>query len=511
MRLVGLIIAAFAISAALIWATENDLRARAVAYAVDGFSRDISFPIRTSGGEQIAPPVHVTRADSASPVILSGFDSYQTLIFPLPHDARILGGQISLAITAQVAEGARGTLRASVGGSRRAELLLVPGLVVQNVTFDLTAEDLARDHIAVSLNLAGEDQQGQCRSSGTLAAVVSLDNESYLALDLASPAESPRDQFAVSGNVARVAWTKELSAQDRRDAILEAANLLASGADVMFASDDSVAPFTSLTADEMAILRTGMPGQGTVTLPADITEIAALDGLRRFDNAAQWRHRYSLGQLNDVALPEELSFSMFLGPLPVGEHWIVSTTLNRQLIDIVETEGGTVELSRRVELPRDAQGRDNLIEIDARRSAASAVACPDMGRSMAELRSAVLSSSDDRSADVDSGLAILRAVIAEAGFALATDGLPALSAVEAEQVSHLIAETLPASHPVPTDRPLEMRVVAAGVDVSGHYAEMVVGRDETGYIVALPTGEGMIQPQDGLRLRISPADPVRVN
>lgn len=503
MRLLTLILAAVVLSATLIWASQNDLRARATAYFTDGITRDISFPVTTSGGEDRTARVNVMPTTNTQPVILSGFDSYQTVQFALPQDVRILGGRISFVVTAQVSDGAQGMIRANVSGTRRAEMLLVPGMIRERIAFDLTAQDLASDHITVSLSLVGEDREGQCRAGSHMAAVVSLDPETHLALDLEGMPKTPRDRFAVMGEVAHVDWVATLSAQDRNAVIREAANLMANGAQVVFDGDAGPSTPAAMTAADLAILRAGLAPQHMLQLPEDIASTGSLDGLRRFDTAIQWRHQYSLDQIGDGPAPDQLSFSVLLGPLPNGGQWIVSTTLNRKLIDVAVTDGGAVDMQRLVDLPRDLQSTDNVLEIDARRPDVQDVNCADMQRSMGELRSAVLQQTTQTAPNVSSGLAILRGAIADAGFVLANDGLAKLSAVEAEQAAHLVAQILPFADPARQARPLQITVLQDDTGTADDKAAMFVGYDATGGIIALPKSDDISGLQNGLRLVVS--------
>jgi len=141
-----------------------------------------------------------------SPLILSGFPSFGSLQFNLPVDARPVSGRLDLDFTSLVAADVEGVLRVSINGEKRTDFLLQEGENERSLQLQLTSNDLTSSLLSVGLSLQGRGPIAECSVDDAIAAVVSIDGNSGLNLELADGATSARDRLSLWGDRFPVSW-----------------------------------------------------------------------------------------------------------------------------------------------------------------------------------------------------------------------------------------------------------------------------------------------------------------
>lgn len=381
----------------------------------------------------------IYRRDTATPIILSGLPAYQNAIFGLPVDTRPTQGYLQIDATYQVLSEVEGTLRISLNGTRRAEVLLRPGEVKKSVQIILTPADLAGDKIEVSFSMIGARPNAGCSAETSQVATVEIEPSSALFLALDSPIESARDRMISSSGAATVGWSPWFTATRRTNQMIAAAQLVRGNTKVNFVAGNAA---NVLTTPELKILAAE---EGPIVEPPKQWPLAVAStgpnaGLRRFQRRVSWRTRYDLSEYEAYEMPATFDFDLLLGFLDADAYWTVTTSLNGRVVQMDKVPVGDTSFGATVDLPADLHEAVNVIEVTASSSQLLVGACNNGPELIAEMQS---------DAQLIGGgpsylgkLSELRTTLAKRAN-VGMPEVPALTPAEAEAVALLIAAVLP--------------------------------------------------------------------
>lgn len=492
--------------------------------------RDLAFEQRTN---QIVPPSEansvVLRAAPDGLALLSGFPSFQTLVFRLPVDARPVGGYVQIDMTTQVDPSASGVVRATINNLRRAEVLLRPGDTSRQFLIPLAPEELASDQVTISLSLWGSGPHPVCGKDTDTGAVVEIEPTSHMRLSLASPVDTLRDRVIVAGDMVEAGWTP-MPQEEGQARLAAGAELYRRGLSIVFLPETAAPkPVKSLTSlDGRSILASlkasdpalvaarmapgivdestlppaeeallpptilglpdlrdlvatgfGLAGQEAgdeAQWPVAVAETGPNAGVRRFYLNSTWRIPFDLRAMPDGIAPGTLDLDMVLAPLPADGVWTLAVSLNGRLVHVEQVERSARTLARAVALPRELQVITNAVEVTLTSSIETVGICNDGPELVAELtRKTMLMAGSDA---VAPGLPTLRRHLAAAPATSLFTPFP-LTAPEATLATRLVGGTIPTPQALQT----------GGFDTSAAFVR-VLPRDRQDLIGSAPYRPG---------------------
>ncbi|MGR3636409.1 MAG: hypothetical protein ACU0BK_10865 [Shimia sp.] len=383
MRLIGMGLLAFLLAGIALFLSRSEalqLGKRTLVEAFHGPQLRFETAHRPPQGASGRSHVIAQRINPDEPIILSGLPAYQGATFFLPTDARPSSGHLQLDVTVQVLAGVEGVLRVSIGNSRRAELLLRPGEAGRSLKIDLTTEDLTRERLVVSFSLQGESPLTPCGKDEGLEAIVEIETTSALFLALDADELSVRDRANLAGRQVTLNWSKD--PKERAEA-LRAAHILSDASwKVHFGSgSDTILPATAIS---------GLPSGSASQKPkyawsGALAATSTIYGLRRFKNTHSWRIRYDLMDSEEPNVPATFTLDIFLGTTPLEAAWNLSVTHNNRLVDHVTLSQGATYLTRKIDLSKARQARENVIEIVAWSQVGTSETCTEGPDLLAEI------------------------------------------------------------------------------------------------------------------------------
>jgi hypothetical protein len=386
-----------------------------------------------------ATKVAIVRRQTDAPLILSGLPSYASAQFGLPISARPLSGYLKLDTTLQTLKGAEGILRVSIDNTRRGEILLLPGTVVRSLTIPLTPSDLSKPAVTVSFSLLGDGSTESCSGQEDLVVVAEIEASSQLILTLDAPLETAADRVIAWGNVAHVAWTEELTNEQRTDRLAQAVMLARTGMPIVFGGPEGLDE-DGLKQVVAARLDSTPKASGPFPFPAAISQLGGNGGARTFKHSTVWRSRFELqgGAAGETA--GQFDVDLRLGPLPVGARWTVSTTLNGKLLLAETLASDAREFKSTLDLSQHPQGQTNVLDVTATSDQNLPGLCNDGPDLIAEMTDATTlhGSGQTLSGALDS----LRTAL-QNQTDLMLGALPPLSGAEAAAFAHIIGTAIP--------------------------------------------------------------------
>ena len=413
--------------------------------------------------------VRLSRTAPQSPMILSGLPAYHSATFLLPVDARPLSGYLHIDATVQVLAGVESVLRVSIDRTRRAEVLLHPGMAARSVRVPLSPLELSQERLVVSFSLQGRSGQTACGPEDGVAAVVEIETTSHVHVTLDRPLTSLRDRMAGWGGAIHVAWpdrSENLARAEALARLVAAGRLERAGRVIRFEGGGVTSHEVTRLAREL------VPTPVTDAWPRPMAE-GRNGGVRRFHHATSWRLRVDHPGASRQA--GGLRLRLYLGREVGPSGWTVTVTLDGHLLTELQAPGG--ELSRDLPLPV-GMPPGAVIEITASAHTPRTHICDDGPELLAELRpGTVLVAGPVRA---DTPLDALRRGWRDG---VVTLGLPRrLTSPDAARAARLLGQVLPATAPW-KDSPVDTaQVLVLG---GGHDLTRWVGApgwllDETG-------------------------------
>jgi len=371
-----------------------------------------------------------------NPVILSGLPSFAGLEFRLPIDARPVSGDLNLAFTSLVAEDVEGVLRVTINGVKRADFLLQEGERTDAVQVQLAPSDLSAGVLSVGLSLQGRGPIAECTTDDAIAAVVSIDGESGLQLNLSDAPTSTRDQLALWGDRVPVNWTGQTAGDGAASTLHQAAILQQKGYQPLFA-DSGMATDALTTIAGEATRRSAftIPSAYPIPLASDPSN----EGLRKFTRRVNWRYAYDVADLPGGEVPSALDLRLQVGPATNELERDVVVTMNGRLLFSRRVGADTERLNQSVTIPAELQRQSNALDISISAYDADDVRCGDIAQSVAELLPETVLRGGG--ASLSDELAAIRGILSNIGSVVidASD----LSAPDAKAAAELIADLDP--------------------------------------------------------------------
>ena len=318
---------------------------------IPDYEKAISTISDIEGKDVFAAPV-----DTGSPPILSGIPSFANLTFHLPVDSRVTGGTLKLTYASQVAEGVEGALRVMVNGVKRGDLLLLDGTRKERVDIELTRTELLSGTVNVGLSLQGRGQIDECSLDDSIPAVVAIEPESGLRLQLDAPVASIADRLALWGERVPIGWP----ASQELPAVIAAARMFQKGYTPVFAAQ-------GLWNDDLTRLALEAKNLNAADTPPDypipLVTQGSNGGARSFDRSTTWRYHYRVADLPDQLLPAALELRLVLGPVSKDRVQDIAVTLNGHYVYSQRIRISSDQLNRAIALPASLQLPRNTIEI----------------------------------------------------------------------------------------------------------------------------------------------------
>ncbi|MFE3836897.1 hypothetical protein [Pseudogemmobacter sonorensis] len=405
-------------------------------------------------------PVGGPPSGAAGTALISGLPGYGRLAFLLPRQSRVTEAEARVVFTSEMPEGVNATLRISVNGQRRAEVMLPAGRDEREVTIPLAVQDLSRNALQLSFAITGVSTGALC-GPHIGNALVTLQPGTRLDVLTARPISGTDDRFRAAGGIVTLAWPEDGTAQDgigggfgRPLADAEAAKLLDLAARAMRegmglsfrpATGATEGAFLATTEELARMLAAPDPWRGGAQAPSwplEIASGASGAALRSFTGSQSWRYAFSGADLPDDRMPGAIEYGLKLGPIATGDGrdidgggWLVSVTYNGHLIEAFNAGEGT--LRRRAALPEGLTGQGNLLEISVGRGFGVDGACNDGPPLVAELLDdSVLLPGPAMPDGIDARLGRLLGTAP----ALEPDGTARLTLPEAQAAARLLAD-----------------------------------------------------------------------
>ncbi|MEM8726999.1 MAG: hypothetical protein AAGE86_15915, partial [Pseudomonadota bacterium] len=320
----------------------------------------------------------------------------------------------------------------------------------------------------------------ECTTDDAIAAVVNINGNSGLQLNLASAPETTRDQLALWGDRVPVSWTGNTAGSGAASTIKQAALLQAKGYRPIFAD-------TGLSLDRLRTLAGESERRDPFTVPAAYPIPLASDpgnkGLRKFTRRVNWGYDYNAADLPDGRLPEALDLRLQIGPATNELERDVVVTINDRLLFSRRVGSDIDRLNQSVAIPADVQRQSNALDISISAYDADDIRCGDIAQSVAELLPGTVLRGGDSQAS--GPLSILQDVLARGGsVAFEAQGL---SAPDAKAAAYLLASLDPASWEVSSEaRQASIQVVSNSAAITS--AQLPPGR--ANWMVYLEDGAG---------------------
>jgi len=322
---------------------------------------------------------------------MSGFPSYATLHFPLPRTAAPTAGRVVLALSLQLPESGGGSIRISINGERRGEALFEHDFQRYRLSFDLTASDLLRRDVTVSLAADGYNAVGECPDERARAFVLIIEPRSRLELELAHPIDTIDDAVAMAGAPLTLAWRDDAARRVREETLLLALKLAQRHVPAEFNDThtsrnatviriDPSRPGEHFDAAERSIFvrgaraarriadasgipphrhGNGEPGQWS----ASLADFGAVEWSRQFRREIKWRAQFPLNDMTAGEAPTALRLALQFSPPTANDDWILSVTLNDVLIFADRLTSRDTRLNREIALRGDLIELNNTLEI----------------------------------------------------------------------------------------------------------------------------------------------------
>ncbi|WP_440958072.1 hypothetical protein ACFELO_12370 [Oceanicaulis sp. LC35] len=357
-------------------------------------------------------------------LVVSGYPSYASATLPLVRDQKTRALRLVLNGRQDVSNEAVTALRVTVNGRRVMERVLAPGQRDFNWVFDLTDQLDGSTEARVGVQLAGDVSAEVCHSDRSMGAVLSLDPNSGVEIELDGPLTSVRDVLALTPRHVVIAlddgddWFEiatRLGARLNRngfvvtmmdiadaplavEAGLEGVILAASrenlqragfqpvgdgapagaslwrraGATMVAVTDPERIDTIRFLTSELSTIARGVsvdPVQFLSTQGPAVLTLEALGvdtSMQQVSDRREWRFDYELANAPHGRVADGVGLDFRLPDGPSGVTTVAHVALNGQLIDSRRLAGAG-QVRYRVDLPAQGQGLTNEIAVALQR------------------------------------------------------------------------------------------------------------------------------------------------
>ncbi|WP_254660313.1 hypothetical protein [Ketogulonicigenium vulgare] len=145
-----------------------------------------------SGGTTILPAGSLSERAPA----LTGLPGYGRMTFLLPRETRLTEAEAILRFDSEIPLNVNATLRVSVNGARRADVLLADGRETRELRIPLQEQDLALNSVQITFAITGVSTSSVC--SVNTGALVNILPGTMIATN-APPLDSISDRYRAAG------------------------------------------------------------------------------------------------------------------------------------------------------------------------------------------------------------------------------------------------------------------------------------------------------------------------
>ncbi|RED12243.1 hypothetical protein [Pontivivens insulae] len=328
MRLIGIALLAFLLAGVAFLLTERRAEVLAAVPLLSGSERivhrfDQSGAPNLQDVDESFERVWIAAEGTDRWTALSGVPSYATLRFNLPRDVVGLAGELTLDLRSDIAEGTEGEFRINVNGIRRGVLTIRPGMDDYTVKLPLSADDLIRRQLVVSMAMIGDTPSAVCSTDEGYGALLHVEPTSRLTLALEEPITTFADQLLVAGEPAELLWpVADRDAQAQ--ALATAVSAQVTGHAVRFVRPDQATEATIDPADYDGTLPPSASAVLPLNWPVQAEEAGASTDAVTFERGANWTFALARSALQDRTLPNRLDLNLRLQPLPGEAAWMLN-------------------------------------------------------------------------------------------------------------------------------------------------------------------------------------------
>jgi hypothetical protein len=296
---------------------------------------------------------------------LVGFPAFAKTSFPLPKSSDALTGVLVLDIRVDLEMSAKGILKVSVNGSKRAAIVLEHTRPRYEIRVQLNLSDLALDQVTVGLATEGITQKPSCSQDWVGGSVVQITPISRLELRLTSPLTSLADRLAAAGTPAKLLWDSDLNASSRARLMGLAWIETIRGRPVQFISNAAETANALRLQDEdlKQALELFSPGPEIKnrSWPVGLAQTGHIARAQHFDDQAQWTSRFDLRTLPNQEYPGSVHIGLDLEG--ATEELLLTVEMNGSLIHSEVIRPATRHINRTLNLPRAALLMNNELAI----------------------------------------------------------------------------------------------------------------------------------------------------
>jgi hypothetical protein len=408
-RLIGIgLLCLMLVGLALVLAERrHDIATMIDAPAEDGRIERIFRSASASDAEEplldLGDPIPFFRTEADEWLALTGFPAFAKATFRLPRDTVPDLGQAVLNLTSDILESGSGSLRISINGKKRGELILQDGHQKYRVIIPLTPVELASGEIVVSFSTTGITPSPLCGERHPTGSLVEIEPDSRIELKIDRKDLSVRDALLASGSPGRVIWPRIELGEERATRLGLALAMAREGTEILFIDEDYRKDTdVDLDLSEYTPMQTSnalLPSKYLISFtsaetgedaganwPLAVADVGDNAKMREFQNETAWRIPFSLNDTPEGKAPTSVQFTILASALELGDTWLLSVSQNERLIYSERIPANGQEIAREVALPVNGQTLSNEVKITLNSSAPRPDPCLGGPEAVAQLK-----------------------------------------------------------------------------------------------------------------------------
>ncbi|WP_421905296.1 hypothetical protein [Mameliella sp.] len=363
MRLVGILATCFVLLAALIYGFQHrdEIALQFADRIKDMMPAELAvvdahdLPVTSVPTEVVMPMREAGRLNA-----FTGFPGYTKATFALPRNSVPQSGVLVLDLDGDLEPGAQGTLRITVNGVRRTELVLDEGRLRRRIMVPLNIRDLSGRNVVVALSAEGRAPQAECSADWAGGVVAQVMPSSHVKLVVDAPITDPADLLLSNMAPLRLEWPGD---HRLRAQALKAAHLHSVRQGAILFADSNTGGLT-LNEDLLKVLEDQADHiQDNDEDPLDLVSAFGRKRSVSFEGEAQWRVTYDRRQFPRGAAASQLDFAMTYDAAGGASGWLLSVRLNDRLVHSEKLTSASGRVARSIQLPSDEQQMINDVRV----------------------------------------------------------------------------------------------------------------------------------------------------
>jgi len=391
MRLMIVSIIAFSLAAlAMLVADGRFTRALGIASLWGGDAKQVHFSVKYWQPKQssrlISIPVQQGRTKT-----MVGFPSYATLKFPLPKYTNVTAGRVILEFSLQIPDSGGGSFRIFINNEKRADLLFDPDEEKYRVIIELSKSDIKEEILTISLSADGYGAGGECPDDRARIAIIEIETNSRLELNLENPIYHPADAMLLAGNPVRILALENETQHTREQLLILLQKLKMHGIlSKLVKRKDSkgqIAIRLDPTAREprfdprkLEIVISGHKDFGLFLQnylheahnvqiwdknqkQVDLKSLGLSASARQFKHNIKWRTEYSLKNMPNGEMPQKLNLDIYTSVASDISDGLITITQNDDLIYSRQITANKTNKGGQFSIPLNSSALRNSLEI----------------------------------------------------------------------------------------------------------------------------------------------------